>query len=67
MFLTNHPKAHGSPYWNPEDVLADCKDRSKYIGASVDVGHFMRDGTNVYEVVKDIPTPDVCTTSTSAM
>jgi sugar phosphate isomerase/epimerase len=52
MFLTNHPKAHGSPYWNPEDVLADCKDRSKYIGASVDVGHFMRDGTNVYEVVK---------------
>ena len=47
MFLTNHPKAHGSPYWNPVDVLADCKNRSKYIGASVDVGHFLRDGTNV--------------------
>lgn len=52
MFLTNHPKAHGSPYWNPVDVLADCKNRSKYIGASVDVGHFMRDGTNVYEAVR---------------
>ncbi len=52
MVLTNHPKSHGSPYWNPDDVLADCEGRSKYIGASVDVGHFMRDGTDPYNAVR---------------
>ncbi|WP_239063508.1 sugar phosphate isomerase/epimerase [Bacteroides sp. 51] len=52
MVLTNHPKSHGSPYWNADDVLEDCAGRSKYIGASVDVGHFMRDGTDPYEAVR---------------
>ncbi len=52
MVLTNHPKSHGSPYWNPDDILTDLEGRSKYIGASVDVGHFMRDGTDPYEAVK---------------
>lgn len=52
MVLTNHPKRHNSPYWNPEDVLEDCKGRDKRIGASVDLGHFMRDGYAPLDIVK---------------
>lgn len=52
MVLTNHPKRHNSPYWNPKDVLEDCKGRDKRIGASVDIGHFMRDGYAPLEIVK---------------
>lgn len=51
LVLTNHPKAHKSPYWNPDDVLEDCAGRSSWIGASVDFGHFMRDGNVPLSIV----------------
>lgn len=52
MMLTNHPRKNNSPYSNPDTVLADCIGRSKYIGASLDVGHFSRDGVNILDAVK---------------
>jgi len=44
LVLTNHPKKHGAPYSDPDWVVEDCKDRSEWVGASCDNGHFMRDG-----------------------
>lgn len=52
MVITNHPKAHGSPYWDPDVVLEDLKGRDPLLGASVDLGHFMRDGYEPLEIVK---------------
>lgn len=40
LAIHNHPKA--SHYWNPETVLRVIKDRSKWIGACADVGHWVR-------------------------
>ncbi len=51
MVLTNHPESDGSPYYDPEVVLKDLQGRSLLLGASVDIGHFMRDGRNALEIV----------------
>ncbi len=50
MVFTNHPKPIA--YWNPEFSLEDTKGRSQYLGASVDVGHFMRGGFAPLLIVK---------------
>ena len=52
LALTNHPKP--APYWNPDAVLNACKGRSKRIGASGDIGHWMREGLNPLECVKTL-------------
>lgn len=52
MVLTNHPKKDNSPYWNPDVVLQDLEGRDKLLGASVDIGHFMRDGYVPLDIVK---------------
>jgi sugar phosphate isomerase/epimerase len=52
LALTNHPKP--APYSNPESVLAACHGRSKRIGASGDIGHWMREGLNPLECVKKL-------------
>ncbi len=52
MVLTNHPREDNSPYWNPDIVLQDLEGRDKLLGASVDVGHFMRDGYAPLDIVE---------------
>ena len=44
LVLTNHPKQDGAAYWDPDQIVEDCKGRSKSVGASCDPGHFMRGG-----------------------
>jgi sugar phosphate isomerase/epimerase len=43
----NHPQP--SHYWNPETVLAACKDRSSRLGACADTGHWVRSGLDPVE------------------
>ena len=50
--IHNHPEP--SPYWNPDKVLAVCKDRSKRIGACADTGHWMRSGINPLDALKKL-------------
>lgn len=50
MAFTNHPK--GAAYWNPDFTVADTKERSQHIGASLDLGHQLRGGFDTYEVAK---------------
>lgn len=50
MVFTNHPKK--AAYWNPDFTVEDTKDRGENIGASIDVGHYMRDGFDAYEICK---------------
>ncbi|NDV81597.1 sugar phosphate isomerase/epimerase [Bacteroides sp. 51] len=50
LVFTNHRKPIA--YWNPEFALEDTKGRSKYIGASVDIGHYMRDEFDPLPIVK---------------
>ncbi len=52
VVLTNHPESDGSPYFSPDTVLSDLAGRSPLLGASVDVGHFMRDGREPLEIVR---------------
>jgi sugar phosphate isomerase/epimerase len=52
IVMTNHPKQHGSAYWNPDQVVEDCRGRSEWVGASCDIGHFMRDGFAAKEAVE---------------
>ena len=52
LALTNHPKP--ARYWNPEAVLKACNGRSKRIGASCDLGHWVREGLNPFECVKKL-------------
>jgi len=40
--IHNHPAP--SHYWNPDTVLKVCQDRSKWIGACADTGHWVRSG-----------------------
>ena len=51
LVFTNHRKPIA--YWNPEFALQDTNGRSEYIGASVDIGHYMRDGFEPLPIVKD--------------
>ena len=52
MALTNHPKP--ALYWNPDTVLKVCNGRSKRIGASGDIGHWVHEGLNPTECVKKL-------------
>jgi sugar phosphate isomerase/epimerase len=52
LALTNHPKP--APYWSPETVLGVCSGRSKRIGASGDIGHWVHEGLNPTECVKKL-------------
>ncbi|HAK95900.1 MAG TPA: endonuclease [Planctomycetes bacterium] len=40
----NHPKSPESRYWQPENVLAAVKTRSKRLGGCCDTGHWVRSG-----------------------
>ena len=48
----NHPKP--SHYWNPDTVLKVLEGRSKWIGACVDVGHWVRSGLDPVECLKKL-------------
>lgn len=50
MVFTNHPK--GAAYWNPDFTVEDTKGYGANIGASIDIGHYMRGGFDTYEVAK---------------
>jgi len=50
--LTNHPKP--SPYSEPEAVLKACKGCSKRIGASADLGHWVREGMKPLECLQKL-------------
>lgn len=50
MAFTNHPKA--ASYWNPDFTVEDTKTYGKNIGASEDIGHYMRGGFDTYEIAK---------------
>jgi len=52
LALHDHPKP--SHYWNPDTVLAGCKDLSKHIGSCSDTGHWMRSGLNPIECLKKL-------------
>lgn len=50
MAFTNHPK--GAAYWNPDFTVADTRQCGPSIGASVDIGHYMRGGFDAYEIAR---------------
>lgn len=50
--LHNHPEP--SKYWKPEVVLKSLEGRSKLMGATVDVGHWMRSGLDPVECLKKL-------------
>lgn len=50
MAIHNHPKP--SHYWNPATVLKVVKGRSKLLGSSADIGHWMRSGINPLDALK---------------
>lgn len=52
LAIHNHPKP--SRYWNPDTVLAVCEDRSKWIGACTDVGHWVRSGLDPVDCLKKL-------------
>jgi sugar phosphate isomerase/epimerase len=50
--IHNHPPT--THYWDPNTVLKVCNGRSKWIGACVDIGHWMRSGVNPLEALKKL-------------
>jgi sugar phosphate isomerase/epimerase len=50
--IHNHPKP--SIYWNPDTVLKACEGRSPWIGACVDVGHWVRSELNPIDCLKKL-------------
>ncbi|MHC4396036.1 MAG: family 16 glycoside hydrolase [Planctomycetota bacterium] len=52
MGIHNHPKP--SKYWHPDSILTACKGRSKWVGASPDVGHWLRCGVNPVDGLKKL-------------
>jgi len=52
MVFTNHPKDGGAAYWNPDYTVADTQGYGKNIGASIDIGHYMRGGFDTYEIAR---------------
>ncbi|MBP8604344.1 MAG: DUF1080 domain-containing protein [Phycisphaerae bacterium] len=52
LAVHNHPKP--SKYWNPDTVLAVCRNRSSWIGACADVGHWVRSGLDPVECLKKL-------------
>ncbi len=51
LAIANHPSP-GSRYWHPKVVMKVCKGRSKRIGASGDIGWWVRESLNPLECVK---------------
>ena len=54
LAIHNHPKSPDSHYWNPESVLAVCKDRGPRIGACADTGHYVRSALDPVESLKKL-------------
>ena len=52
LAIHNHPKP--SHYWNPDTVLEACEGRSKWIGACVDTGHWVRSRLDPVECLKKL-------------
>ena len=52
LAIHNHPKSPKSKYWQPENVLAVCKGRSKRIGSCSDTGHWVRSGLKAIDCLK---------------
>ena len=52
LAIHNHPRP--SHYWNPDVVLAACKNHSKRIGACCDTGHWVRSGLVPVECLKKL-------------
>ena len=52
LAIHDHPKP--SHYWNPDIVLAACKNHSKRIGACCDTGHWLRSGLVPFECLKKL-------------
>lgn len=50
--LHNHPNP--SKYWNPDVVLASLEGRSQYMGATADIGHWMRSGLDPVACLKKL-------------
>ncbi len=50
MVFTNHPKA--AAYWNPDFTVEDTQNHGSCIGASIDIGHYMRGGFDTYEITR---------------
>lgn len=54
MGVHNHPRGPQSQYWDPESVLAVCRNRGKRIGACCDTGHWVRSGLHPVESLKKL-------------
>ena len=52
LAIHNHPKTPDYLYWNPDNVAAVCKGRSKRIGACCDTGHWVRSGLKPIDCLK---------------
>lgn len=52
LAVHNHPKP--SYYWNPDTVLKVLDGRSEWLGACVDVGHWVRSGLDPVECLKKL-------------
>ena len=50
MVFTNHPKA--AAYCNPDFTVEDTQNHGSCIGASIDIGHYMRGGFDTYEITR---------------
>lgn len=50
LAIHNHPKP--TRYWHPDNVLEALEGRSKWIGVSVDVGHWRRSALDPVECLK---------------
>ncbi|MDR0995401.1 MAG: sugar phosphate isomerase/epimerase [Tannerella sp.] len=48
----NHPKP--APYWNPDLLLAQIRNRSRLIGSCADVGHWRRQGLDPIQCLKEL-------------
>ncbi len=52
LAIHNHPKP--SRYWDSQAVLKACEGRSKWIGACVDTGHWVRSGLEPVDCLKQL-------------
>lgn len=52
LAIHNHPRSPKSLYWDPQNVLASCKGRSRRIGACCDTGHWVRSALDPIECIK---------------
>lgn len=53
LAVHNHPQP--SQYWNPDTLAGLVKGRSKWIGACVDTGHWVRSGLDPVASLKKLP------------